>query len=489
MSILSSMEVCIIGGGFSGIISAKVCLSNGLIPFILEKSSSHGGIWRGYEGEVGVWESMHTNNSKYALTFSDFPWNPDSDEYPSWREVIEYLNKYIEKHNLSQFFHYKCNVTKVKINSDNYIVKWFENNEAKEKEFLYVIVAAGLFVQVNKPLKNSEIFQGLTFHSSSYRNPNIFTNKKVVCVGKNFSASDISYEASTVAASVTQVFKRSTLMVNKYINSLPCELLTMTYNSIISCKNLFPTAEELLTIKQEIIRLCGNPGNIHPAWEINEQAPGSIYAVYADDNYLQAISENKIELVQGEAKEFYENGIELVNGQKLEAEVVVSATGYHRSFRFLSKEIKEILKYDDSKPGLSMTMFRGIFHPKLHRFCFVGNVRAFIPARYELQAEVGVRYMIGQLNINPEIINQGILDEDFIRNNSSEQDYDPKSYLHELLKILKSDIDLNFIKSELNFQNGMFLPQFLGLSNQQQLELCKNVIAEIKSRHPNYNFN
>ena len=48
------MEVCIIGGGFSGIISAKYCKDEGLVPFVLEKSRSPGGIWRGYADEVGV---------------------------------------------------------------------------------------------------------------------------------------------------------------------------------------------------------------------------------------------------------------------------------------------------------------------------------------------------------------------------------------------------------------------------------------------------
>ena len=38
------MEVCIIGGGPCGIISAKVCLDNGLQPYILEKKNIFGGL-------------------------------------------------------------------------------------------------------------------------------------------------------------------------------------------------------------------------------------------------------------------------------------------------------------------------------------------------------------------------------------------------------------------------------------------------------------
>ena len=42
--LLIKMEVGIIGGGFSGIISAKICLDNGFTPFLLEKVSLFGGI-------------------------------------------------------------------------------------------------------------------------------------------------------------------------------------------------------------------------------------------------------------------------------------------------------------------------------------------------------------------------------------------------------------------------------------------------------------
>lgn len=52
------MEVCIIGGCVSSIGAAKMCISNGFIRFILNKSSTPGGLWKGFEGELGVWPSL-----------------------------------------------------------------------------------------------------------------------------------------------------------------------------------------------------------------------------------------------------------------------------------------------------------------------------------------------------------------------------------------------------------------------------------------------
>ena len=65
------MEVCIIGGGHSGIASAKLCKDYGLIPVILDKQSSPGGLWLGSQNEVGVWNSLETTGCKFCAGFSD----------------------------------------------------------------------------------------------------------------------------------------------------------------------------------------------------------------------------------------------------------------------------------------------------------------------------------------------------------------------------------------------------------------------------------
>jgi cation diffusion facilitator CzcD-associated flavoprotein CzcO len=483
-------EVCIIGGGFSGIISAKVCKSYGLTPFILERSQDPGGVWKENNSDsVGMWDSMHVNNSKYALTYSDLPWDSQSEEYPSWREVPMYLSNYIAKHNLSQFFNYNCSVTKVKRHQANYIVKWKHLDVTVEKQFQYVVIAAGLFVKQNIPLKNLELFRGVSLHSSSYREPSIFVNKKVLCIGKNFSASDISTESAKTASETIQIFRQPTLMVTKYIKSVPYEFFIMKYDSIKSCKDLFPSLEHQHNMNKEILDLCGNPGEINPLWTIDEKEEKSMHTVYADDEYIKAVSQGRIKLVQGQAQEFYSDGVLLADGRKIPADVVIQATGYLRSYDFLSKEIQRIVKYDPSKPGLSMSLYRSVLHPELPRLCFVGNIRAFIPARYELQAEMGVRYMLGMLEVSAEMLLEGVGVEDYMRNNSKEEEYDPKSYLHDMLKTLNISIDPQLLQNELEFSNGMFLPQFIGISNPLQLKLCKDVIGEIKSRHPSFYYN
>ena len=49
-------------------------------------------------------------------------------------------------------------------------------------------------------------------------------------------------------------------------------------------------------------------------------------------------------------------------------------------------------------------------------------------------------------------------------------------------------VDMEFMKNELGFSNGMMLPQFLFLEKSGQTELAKQVIAEIKAKYPHYKF-
>ena len=68
------MEICIIGGGFSGIISAKISKYHNLIPFILDKNPEIGVFGKVFPSQIGVLESVCTNTLGYLFTFSDYLW-------------------------------------------------------------------------------------------------------------------------------------------------------------------------------------------------------------------------------------------------------------------------------------------------------------------------------------------------------------------------------------------------------------------------------
>ncbi|EFJ53123.1 flavin-containing monooxygenase [Volvox carteri f. nagariensis] len=83
--------VAIIGGGLSGIAAAKAAVQAGLFPTIFDRRPALGGMWT--DG-AATYDSLHTNVSHFTCSFSDFPWPSSSPDFPSAREMGQYLTAY-----------------------------------------------------------------------------------------------------------------------------------------------------------------------------------------------------------------------------------------------------------------------------------------------------------------------------------------------------------------------------------------------------------
>ena len=485
------MEVCIVGGGNSAIISAKICLDRGLVPIILTKDPVPGGLWSGLPNQIGVWDSLHTNTSKYLFTFSDYLWSPDDPDYPSGSQFITYLNGYIQKHGLLQYFQFSSNVHEVARHGEDYIVRWKVGEELKEKVFRYVIIASGHCSKEISRLENTEEFSGILVKGGEYREPSIFTGKKVVCIGRSFTSSDIAAEATSSAEKVTQIYKKSYLIIKKYAYGLPYDFFFFPSSIIGTEVSIIHTLAANAHFAQVMFSLFGNPSSILPEWEIPENSSEFYKFVINSDSYLEAVASKKIELVKGSAKALCRNGVVLADGRQIEADVVVSATGYVADYSYLSEELKGILQYQDDNSLLSTIMYRSILHPALPRLCFVGNALAGNPGKFELPAEIGIRYLLGELNVSEEEMWQGVRDEEGIREKLGDfgSPYSYDEYLKETVRILGISIDSEFVKNELEFSKGPILPQMFWLERPGQVELAKQAIAEIKRKFPHFEFN
>ena len=204
------------------------------------------------------------------------------------------------------------------------------------------------------------------------------------------------------------------------------------------------------------------------------------------NEYLERIKEGKIEIKKGNAKEFYSEGIVLDNEETIQADMIVSGSGYVAEYKFLSNEIKKILQYDDNSVLLSVILYRGMLHPQLPRLCFIGNFTSSVPGRFELQAEVGIRYLTERLLISTDELWEGVRTEEIIKNTDPKlyEPYSHPAHLAETMRLLEIELDFEFIKNELEFSNGPLLPQFFWLERPGQIDLAKMAIQELREKHP-----
>lgn len=97
-------RIAIIGAGVSGLAIAKQLGHHN--PVVFEASDSVGGVWRSCS-----YNSTKLQSSRADYEFSDFPW-PDRDnhDFPTYKEVIDYLESYAKHHNLFKFIKFNSKV-------------------------------------------------------------------------------------------------------------------------------------------------------------------------------------------------------------------------------------------------------------------------------------------------------------------------------------------------------------------------------------------
>lgn len=97
-------KIAIVGAGVSGIAAAKQLAHHE--PNVFEASDCIGGVWKHCS-----YHSTKLQSLRCDYEFADFPW-PDRDntDFPSYPEILEYLNSYARHFNLCRFIQFNSKV-------------------------------------------------------------------------------------------------------------------------------------------------------------------------------------------------------------------------------------------------------------------------------------------------------------------------------------------------------------------------------------------
>ena len=112
-------KVAVIGGGASGITTAKCLREDNHEPIIFEENDQIGGVWVFKKTSGGTFNSVHLQNSKYSAAFSDYPMPEHFSEFPHHTEVLKYLNDYIDHFQLRDCIRLNTKVEEI-TRKDNY---------------------------------------------------------------------------------------------------------------------------------------------------------------------------------------------------------------------------------------------------------------------------------------------------------------------------------------------------------------------------------
>lgn len=253
------------------------------------------------------------------------------------------------------------------------------------EEFDYCVMSTGMYSSVpHLPLaRGSENFKGEILHSSTFRNREQVTGKRVVVVGGGKSAVDNAVSAASTGVSSTLLYREAHWPVPRYLlNFIPFKwgtysrlghfmlqasheegpVATWFHAVLVPLKWLFWRIVELMFCLQ--FQLRGDAVPEIPI-EIDLFTGGQIL----NYEYRDLLRKGEVHGIKGSIDHFVEDGVVLADGTQLQADVVIYGTGFGKSYGLFDKATQQKLAVQ--KDGLYL--YRNIIPPAVPNLAFIGS--------------------------------------------------------------------------------------------------------------------
>jgi len=183
-SAVSSVDVLIIGGGFSGLCMGIKLLEAGTNSFlIIEKSADIGGTW---------WDNRYPGCAcdipSHLYSFSFAPSTEWTRMYPGQREIHAYLKRCVEQYGLAPYLRLNTRFCEAVWNESSGVWNATVGDGMRIRARVLVSGMGALHMPHFPEIKGLDRFQGPAFHSSSWDHNVDLAGKNVAVVGTGASA-------------------------------------------------------------------------------------------------------------------------------------------------------------------------------------------------------------------------------------------------------------------------------------------------------------
>ena len=322
-----SCDAIVIGAGPAGLAAAAALQAQGFNAAILEKSDAVGAVWRRH------YDRLHLHTDRVRSGLPGLPIPKACGRYPSRAQVVEYLEAYAAKFNLKPIF----NAPVRAVRRDGRT--WRVEADANSRSAPIIVIATGWADYPYTPAwPGMETFKGVILHSSFYRNPQSFADKRVLVVGFGNSGGEIALDLAEGGVKVT-------LAVRGPVNVVPRELFGVPIL-------VFPILEQWLpprvadAINAPLLRFA--TGSIKKLG-LTPSAKGPLQAIEEDGRVplidigaLDAIRDGRIRL-RGAIASFARDSVTFKQPPAERFDAIILATGFRPDLRALLPDAKGVL--------------------------------------------------------------------------------------------------------------------------------------------------
>jgi len=338
-----SRRYCLVGAGPSGLIMARALIAEG-VPFDwYEKQNDVGGIWTMDTPDSPMYESAHFISSKYTSAFVGYPMPDDYPDYPSWRQIRDYIRAFAREFGLYDHLQLGVSVERaVPIADDRWSVT-LSTGETREYDGL--IAAPGVTWHPNVPeIPGADVFTGDLRHSLTYREPAEFADHRVLIVGAGNSGVDIACDAARNADAAFLSVRRGYRFLPKHIFGLPTDaVLTGVIDPPRGVSIGGDPAKLIDALVGDLTRL-GLPAPDH---DLLQSHP------IMNTQIIHHLQHGDI-IAKPDVVRLTPTGAVFADGSEEQLDLILLATGYQYLMPFLQTDV---LTWRDGHPSLYLNVF------------------------------------------------------------------------------------------------------------------------------------
>ncbi|HEY2194018.1 MAG TPA: NAD(P)/FAD-dependent oxidoreductase [Actinomycetospora sp.] len=342
------LDVLIVGAGVSGIGAAHRLREQ--FPdrsfVILESQDNHGGTWWTHR-----FPGIRSDSDLFTYGFRDKPWSGPS--IAEGGAIREYLQEMIDEDDLAGHIRYHHEVTALRWSSDD--ARWTaevtrtDTGEQLQMSASFLWMCQGYYNHDEPYIPEwpgTERFEGTIVHPQTWPDDLDYADKRVLVIGSGATAATIVPAMAKTAAHVTMLQRSPSYWfpaptVHELATmleplDLPAEwtheILRRTYTQQLDW--LATTGrddpDQLHEFLVETIRPLLPEGtdvdkHFTPAYRPWQQR----IAFVPDGDFFERMREGKVSVATDKIEDFTEKGVQLASGEVIEADIIVTATGFN----------------------------------------------------------------------------------------------------------------------------------------------------------------
>ena len=342
-------DVLIVGAGISGIGSAyhlqEQCPERSFV--IIEAYETFGGTWHMHK-----YPGVRSDSDLYTFGYRFKPWT--GTPIATSAEIKKYMGEVIEDAGLDKHIRYRHRITHAswssRENQWTVDVKNLETNETRQMTTNFLWMCQGYYKHsegYTPEWPNMSSYKGRIVHPQTWPDDLDYDNKKVLVIGSGATAATLVPAMAKTAAHVTVLQRSPTYFVpGRNANELADTLRQLEINEewiheIVRRKVLFDQQQVAVNSMQhpELVRevlLNGVKELLPEGYDMTHFTPKyrpwqQRIAFVPEGDLFAGIREGKASMVTDEIETFTESGVRTKGGVEIDADIIITATGFHLS--------------------------------------------------------------------------------------------------------------------------------------------------------------